>query len=425
MIYPPKPICERVAKLWALSRGSSFANEGASAFAALKRLQSEHELSDVELTFVAELYVKGDPEERDPDLLQLLLHFFEASHIVLSLELAVTVALWGLHAYVVDRFLHSPSLLMRSFEPGVGKSVIMNCLKGLIPETLLTSNTSAAALYHRLRKSPHTTFLIDEVESSELHRPGSVLVAFIDASWRQGQCLTRLIGGEEVEFPCFCPLALAVYLKPQDRRPIPDQVLSRSIICDIVKDARGRDELWPGDPRFGKLRGLISEWAGSFKRPENFRIVSRILTGRSANNWQPLLEIAETLGYGATALVVAETIERATINPITELFWDLRRVFEPPGIDRLWTGELLEALHRLEGSAWDEFLGVTATGRRTSSARRSSTPSCAPSALDRLAFGKASAGSASTPRVFISGSSSRCGVIYFPTHRHRSTKSFA
>jgi hypothetical protein len=94
----------------------------------------------------------------------------------------------------------------------------------------------------------------------------------------------------------------------------------------------GRDELWPDDPRFGKLRGIISEWAGSFKRPENFRIVSRILTGRSVNNWQALLEIAETLGYGATALVVAETIERATINPITELFWDLRRVFEPPGI---------------------------------------------------------------------------------------------
>lgn len=356
MNYPPKPVCERIGKFWT-RRNLPF--EGASAFAHLKRLQSEHELSDIELTFIGELYANGDPGERAPDLLQLLLHFFEASHIVLSLEPAITVALWVLHAFTFDKFLHSPRLLLRSFEPGAGKSVVMHCLKGLIPESLLTSNTSAAALYHRLRKSPSTVFLLDEFESSELYRRGSVLVAFIDAGWRQGGTLTRFIDREDVEFPCFCPLALAVYLKPQNRRPIPDQVLSRCITLDIAKNVqRGQDVLWPDDPRFGKLRGLISEWAGTFNRPKNFRIISRILVGRTANNWQALIEIAETLGYGATALVVAETIERATVNPITELFWDLRRIFEPPGVDRFWTGELLEALHQLEGSHWDEFLGI-------------------------------------------------------------------
>jgi len=358
MVYPPKPVCERIAKLWATYRGSSFAGEGASAFAHLKRLQSEHELSDIELTFIAELYAKEDPEKRAPDLLQLLLHFFEASHIILSLELAITIALWTLHAYVFDKFLHTPRLLLRSFEPGVGKTVLMHCMEGLTCESFYTSNTSAAVLYHELQNSPRTAFFLDEVESSELHRRNSVLVSFIDDGWRQGGCLTRFIGGEVVKFPCFCPLALAVYLKPQNRRPIPDQVLSRTIIADIVKDVRGRDELWPDDSRFNALLSLMSEWAGTFRRPENFRIVSRVLVGRAANNWQALIEVAETLGYGATALVVAETIERATVNPVTELFWDLHRIFEPPGIDRFWTEELLEALHRLEGSRWDEFQGI-------------------------------------------------------------------
>jgi len=356
MIYPPKPICELIAKLWATYRGSSFAGEGASAFAHLKRLQSKHELSDIELAFIAELYAKGDPEKRDPDLLQLLLHFFEASHIILSLELAITIALWILHAYVFDKFLHTPRLLLRSFEPGVGKTVIMHCLEGLIPESFYTSNTSAAVLYKQLQKFLRTAFFLDEFESSEFHRRGSVLVSFVDDGWRQGGCLTRVINHEVVKYPCFCPLALAVYQKPQ--KPIPDQVLSRCVILDIMKDVRGRDELWPNDPRFSALRGFVSEWAGTFRRPENFRIVSRVLAGRSANNWQALLEIAETLGYGATALVVAETIERATVNPVIELFWDLRRIFEPPGIDRFWTDELLQTLHQLEGSSWDEFLGI-------------------------------------------------------------------
>jgi hypothetical protein len=357
MIYPPKPICERIAKLWALSHGSSFASEGASAFAHLKRLQSEHELGDVELAFIAELYTKGDPEERDPDLLQLLLHFFEAVHIVMPLTLAITVALWTLHAYVFDRFLHTPRLLLRSFEPGVGKTVLMHCMEGLIHESFYTSNTSAAVLYHELENSPRTAFFLDELESSELFC-NRVLVSFNDDGWRQGGCLTRFVGGEVVKYPCFCPLALAIYLKPQNRRPIPEQVLSRTIIGDVVKNIAGRDELWPNDPRFNKPRALISDWAGTFRRPENFRIVSRILTGRKANNWQPLIEIAEMLGYGATAHVVAETIERTTVNPTIELFWDLRRIFEPPGIDRFWTEELLQTLHRLESSSWDEFLGI-------------------------------------------------------------------
>jgi len=358
MMYPPKRVCELIAKLWALSRGSSFARESASAFKHLKRLQSEHELSDVELSFIAELYAKGNPEECAPDLLQLLLHFFEASHIVLSLELAITIALWILHVYVFDRFMHTPRLLLRSFEPGVGKTVLMHCMEGLTLESFYTSNTSAAVLYHELQNSPQTAFFLDEIESSELHRRNSVLVSFIDDGWRQGGCLTRFIGGEVVKFPCFCPLALALYLKPQNKKPIPDQLLSRMIIVDLVKDVRGRDELWPSDPRFSALRRHVAEWASTFRRPENFRIVSRTLTGRSANNWQALFEIAETLGYGATAHIVAEAIERATVNPIIELFWDLRRIFDPPGIDRLWTDELLDALHRLEGASYDEFLGV-------------------------------------------------------------------
>jgi Protein of unknown function (DUF3631) len=358
MNYPSKAICERIAKLWALYRGAIFTNEGASAFAALKRLQNEQGLDDVELAFIAELHAKEeDPKKQTPDLLQLLLHFFEATHIILPLTVAITVALWVLHAHVFDKFLHTPRLFLRSFEPGVGKTVVMHCMEGLIPESFYTSNASAAALYTQLEISSRTAFFLDELESSELYH-NDVLVSFIDDGQRQGGCLTRRIKrGEVVRYPCFCSLALAAYLKPQSR-PIPDQVLSRTIIVDMVKRAEGRDELWPDDPRFNALRGLISEWAATFKRPENFKIASRILVSRSVNNWQALIEIAETLGYGGTAIAVAEAIERATVNPVVELFWDLRKIFDQFEVDRFWTQELLETLHRLEGAHWDEFLGI-------------------------------------------------------------------
>src|SRR5262249_15403789 len=156
---------------------------------------------------------------------------------------------------------------------------------GLTLESFYTSNTSAAVLYHELQNSRRTAFFLDELESSELYS-NDVLVSFIDDGHRQGGCLTRFVGGEVVRYPCFFPLALAIYLKPQNKRPIPDQVLSRMIIGDVLKNVAGRDELWPNDPQFNKPRALISDWAMTFRRPENFKITSRILTGRSANNWQ-------------------------------------------------------------------------------------------------------------------------------------------
>jgi len=40
------------------------------------------------------------------------------------------------------------------------------------------------------------------------------------------------------------------------------------------------------------------------------------------------------------------------------LLLDIRRIFVQRGIDRMWTRELLEALHQLPDSHWDEFLGL-------------------------------------------------------------------
>jgi hypothetical protein len=53
MNWPPDPTCKRISSLRALAIGSSNLSEKANAFAALKRLQCQFDLSDVELIFIA------------------------------------------------------------------------------------------------------------------------------------------------------------------------------------------------------------------------------------------------------------------------------------------------------------------------------------------------------------------------------------
>ena len=170
-----------------------------------------------------------------------------------------------------------------------------------------------------------------------------------------------MIEGEVVRFPCFAPLALAGVYKYR----FPAQLLTRSIVIDMEKRPEGRDELWPNDPRCTSVRALISEWASSFKRPQDCRIP---FTGRTANNWRSLVEVAESLGYGETARAAALALQQPSDDPVVRLLFDINRVFEQLGVDRIWTPELLQALYELENANWDEFWGLTSSGLPNSTA---------------------------------------------------------
>jgi len=289
--------------------------------------------------------------ERPINVFELVLHLFEANHVVLTIEQTITDALWILHTYVFDQFLHTPRLLLRSTEPECGKTTLLSLMARLVDNEFTTSNTSAAVLYYQLRDHPHTTLLIDEVEHSSLWTHDPLLLSVFDAGHRRGGCVTRVLNGKVVRFPVFAPLALAAVPK---KRFAP-QLLSRAIPIDMVKYPEGKDELLPDDPQFAAVRGLICEWASAFKRPQACKTP---FTGRARDNWQPLIEIAQVLGYGATARAAAFALHRPSDDPVILLLFDIHRVFEQRGTDRIWTPELLKALHQLPDAKWDEFAGI-------------------------------------------------------------------
>ena len=366
MIWPPASICERITKLWALAHGSPNPGESANALAALKRLQSEFDLSDTALAFVAEYTAKEptgsralplqDPPERPVNVLELILHLLNGCHIMLSLEQMFAVTLWTLHTHVFELFLHTPRLLLHSSEPMSGKTLLLMFLKQLVRDPLKTSNMTTAVIYYQLKEFPFTTFLVDETEwSVALWGKDTTFIQMFDAGHRQGGCVHRVlgikgVGRKVVEFSVFCPIALAGVVK----REYPRQMLTRSISIWLQQDPEGRDELLMDDPRFTSVRGFIFEWVASFRRPSDCVIP---FTVRDRDNWTSLIEIADSLGYGATARAVAQALYHPIDDPTTRLLFDIRRVFDgPPRLDSSWTPDLLQALHGLED--WDEFWGL-------------------------------------------------------------------
>jgi len=154
-----------------------------------------------------------------------------------------------------------------------------------------------------------------------------------------------------VYYPTFSPLALGTIIDRDRRHKFPPQIVTRSIALEMKKSSEGRDEIFPGDPRFAPVRAVISRWAEIFQRAKTVSLPKRIFA-RCANNWRVLVAIGDALGYGATLRAAAIAVEAANFDPEVRLYEDLYQVFEQRQADGLWTSEIVQVLSEIEDGPW-------------------------------------------------------------------------
>src|SRR5207302_2343969 len=84
------------------------------------------------------------------------------------------------------------------------------------------------------------------------------------------------------------------------------------------------------------------------------------LRNRLADNWRPLISIADSLGMGEAAreaaVAFAHAFQDADVRIL--LLIDIRAVFNACGLDRMSSKSLLDALHAMDDSDWNEFRGL-------------------------------------------------------------------
>src|SRR5262249_27622989 len=119
----------------------------------------------------------------------------------------VAVALWAIHTHFYDQFMVTPRLLLRSPVRNCGKTTLLDVMSRLVARPEKPASTAAAAIYYAVNAAKRT-LLLDEADNLELSAR-AVLRAVLNAGYRRGGAVTRMVQGRSRRFEVFAPIALA------------------------------------------------------------------------------------------------------------------------------------------------------------------------------------------------------------------------
>ena len=278
----------------------------------------------------------------------------------------VAVALWILHAHLMDRWESTPRLAFLSAEPASGKTRALEILELLVPSPVQAVNVSPAYLFRRAASDDGLpTILFDEIDSvfGPKAKENEELRAFINAGHRKGavagRCVVRgnIVATEDL--PAYCAVAVA------GLGWLPDTILSRSVIIRMRRRHSG-ERVEPyrrrqHQPRGEQIRRRIEAWARSQPQAvSEWPEMPPEIQDRDADVWEALLAVADAVGgvwperarRAAVALVAASKEFEPSLG--VRLLSDIKLIFEG---DTMASKTILNRLIEMEEAPWKDLKG--------------------------------------------------------------------
>ena len=285
----------------------------------------------------------------------------------------VAHVLWVAHTWFMDEWEETPRLFFSSPEPGSGKSRALDVTEPLIPRPVKAVNVTPAYLVRKVSDPEgRPTILYDEIDTVFGGKPREGtedIRAFLNAGYRKGTTIGRVRtrGNEHVpeDLPAFCAVALAGIDN------LPDTLSSRCVIVRMRRRApEQRIDKWRHRDNFPEGEAIgkrLAKWADRHRERLGRPVMPDGVEDRAADVWEPLLAVADLAGgdwprrarVAAVALVAPAGGMRESIG--IRLLTDLRSVFG--ATDRLWTSEILDRLHKIEGAPWGDWYGKPISSR--------------------------------------------------------------
>ncbi|MER9596082.1 DUF3631 domain-containing protein [Mesorhizobium sp. M0244] len=311
----------------------------------------------------APLYAETEPAAEAVDGAALLDEMTRAilTYVDLTEHEATAVAFWVMHTHLTDVAEHSPRLHLTSPVKRCGKTVLLNVIKLLVPKPQTMENTSVAALF-RLIALAQPTILIDEADSflsGRDHADRDDLRGILNAGHRPGGCVLRTTGDEHTvaKFPVYGAVAIAGI------GHLPPTLTDRSIAVRLQRKRKGTAKARLRERHAGDLRtcaARAARWAADNREalidadPE----LPAALDDRTADNWRPLIAIAENVSTGWKQKAERAALALSNIEPDEEdtavtLLGDIREIVGMH--DRIKTSVLLAALHERPDRDWGEW----------------------------------------------------------------------
>jgi Protein of unknown function (DUF3631) len=281
--------------------------------------------------------------------------------VILPEHEAVAVALWCVHAHAHEAAFHSPRLTLTSPTMRCGKSTLLRTVGRLIPRPLPSANITPAAMF-RVVEACKPSLLIDEADSFA-HENEELRGVINSSHCRFDAFVIRAVpAGDDYEarrFSTWAPMAIASIGR------IAATIADRSITIRMERKppgktiARMRADL---DDGFGALVSKAARWG--VDHLDALRAADpdapAALNDRQADNWRPLLAIAEMAAADwaskarAAALALSRIDEDADTMGV-QLLGDIRTVFASTRAEAIWTEDLLRHLHAMSEAPWGEY----------------------------------------------------------------------
>jgi putative DNA primase/helicase len=280
-------------------------------------------------------------------------------YIVLPEGAGVALALWTIHAWTMDAGDISPFLVLVSPTKRCGKTSALIVLFYLTPRSELASNISASALF-RYIEEVRPTLLIDEADS--FLKDNEEMRGILDSG--HTKTAAHVIRNVEVNgehkprrFSTWAPKAIATI------RALADTLEDRAIVVQLQRKPKGASvvRLRKRDSdEFALLRRYAARWAhdnfSSLTDPEPD--IPEALNDRAADNWRPLLAIADLAGgvwptraRDAACLLSGEGHDSTSVS--VELLADIRLAFGEADIIR--SADLVTKLTADPERPWAEW----------------------------------------------------------------------
>ncbi len=235
-----------------------------------------------------------DPSAEPVDgaaLLNNLRQVFRRS-VVLPTGADIALPLWVLHAWTMDAGDVSPLMVLVSPTKRCGKTSVLIVLYFLTPRSELSSNITAPALF-RYIEDVRPTLLIDEADS--FVKDNEELRGILNSGHTKAAAnVIRNVDHKPRRFSTWAPKAIATI------RTLADTLEDRAVIVRLqrkppgakVERLRRRD-----NADFAALRSQAARWAAdNFGKLADPDPNMPNLNDRAADNWRPLLAIADLAG---------------------------------------------------------------------------------------------------------------------------------
>jgi putative DNA primase/helicase len=285
---------------------------------------------------------------------------------------ADAIALWSVHAHAHDAFYTSPILAIESPQKRCGKTRVIDIVQRLTPKSLPAANISPSSLFRVVERDKPTLF-IDEGDTF-LKNNDELRGVLNSGHTRTSAFVLRTVESnrdhEPRRFSTWAPKAIALIGE------LPDTLQDRSVVIELKRKLKGEAVARFRADRTGPMTILnrkVARWVADNMHTLQSAdpITPEDLNDRAADNWRPLLAIAEVAGgrwpniaRKAASALSGDKEDSDEDEPGIRILMDCREIFLHNAPDAITPAQLIERLCELPEAPWAEWRhGKPITGR--------------------------------------------------------------